>query len=90
MVIKNFDGDIFDDEFCTPAQAEAMRDLARLRNAKAQEPQPAPLTDSWFASAHSAPGETYVTVLDMEAEFMPADVAHHREINGTTGQESES
>ena len=80
---------IDDTEYMTPQQAAAMRELARLRNAKAQEPQPEALTDSWVSATHSAPGETYVTVLGMEAEFVPLDVLIHRAWNGTEGQESE-
>ena len=38
-----------DPEYMTPQQAQAMRELDRLRNAKAQVPQPAPLPDSWPA-----------------------------------------
>jgi len=45
--------------------------------------------NKWETTTMSAPAATYVTVLGMEAEFVPLDVLIHRAWNGTQGQESE-
>ena len=53
------------------------KDAAKLREDKLE------------TTTMSAPAATYVTVLRMEAEFVPLDVLIHRAWNNTQGQESE-
>ena len=54
------------------------KDAAKLREDKLE------------TTTMSAPAATYVTVLRMEAEFMPLDVLIHRALNNTQGRESEA
>lgn len=78
---RDFKGDIYDPEYCTPSQRKEMEELARHRDALRE--------DKLETTTMSAPAATYITVLGMEAEFVPLDVLIHRAWNGTQGQESE-